>query len=137
LLPDLPPAAISAFITESGKTNEPRSVQSLCNILKVFFRFLYRKGLMMRDLSKAIESPRRYRFANLPRSIAWSDVEKMLLKVDRRNAVGRRDYGILLLLVTYGLRAREVEALTLDEIDWQHDRLHVRGRKADIRRLIP
>jgi site-specific recombinase XerC len=39
LLPDLPPAAISAFITESGKTNEPRSVQSLRSILKAFFAF--------------------------------------------------------------------------------------------------
>jgi site-specific recombinase XerD len=55
----------------------------------------------------------------------------MLQQVDRRSAVGRRDYAILLLLVTYGLRAREVGALTLDDIDWKHDRLNIRGRKAD------
>jgi integrase/recombinase XerD len=105
-------------------------VQSLCSILKVLFRYLYRVGLMTRDLSKAIESPRRYSFANLPRSISWSEVEQMLQKVDRRNAVGKRDYAVLLLLVTYGLRAREVGALTLDDIDWKRDRLHIRGRKA-------
>jgi site-specific recombinase XerD len=130
LLPDLPPAAISAFITESGQTIDKRSVQSLCSILKVFFRYLYRVGLMTRDLGKAIESPRRYRFSNLPRSITWTEVEQMLQKVDRRSAVGRRDYAILLLLVTYGLRAREVGALTLDDIDWKRDHLHIRGRKA-------
>lgn len=130
LLPDLAPTVVSAFITESGETIDKRSVQSLCSILKVFFRYVYRVGLMTRDLSKAIESPRRYRFANLPRSISWSEVELMLQKVDRRNAVGRRDYAILVLLVTYGLRAREVEALTLDDIDWKRNRLHVGGRKA-------
>jgi integrase/recombinase XerD len=130
LLPDLPPAVISSLITESGKTLDKRSVQSLCSILKVFFRYLYRVGLMTRDMSKAIESPRRYRLANLPRSITWSEVEQMLLTVDRRSAVGKRDYAILLLLVTYGLRAREVGALTLDDIDWERDRLDVRGRKA-------
>jgi integrase/recombinase XerD len=102
----------------------------LCSILKVFFRYLYRVGLMTRDLSKAIESPRRYRLSNLPRSITWSEVEVMLLKVDRRSAVGKRDYAILLLLVTYGLRSREVGALTLNDIDWKRDRLDVRGRKA-------
>jgi integrase/recombinase XerD len=85
---------------------------------------------MTRDLSKAIESPRRYSLSNLPRSITWSEVEQMLLKVDRRSVVGKRDYAILLLLVTYGLRAREVGALTLDDIDWKRDRLDVRGRKA-------
>jgi len=131
LLPDLPPSVVADFITESGQSIDTRSVQSLCSILKVFFRYLYRASLMSRDLSKAIESPRRYRFANLPRSISWAEVERMLQSVDRRNAVGRRDYAVLLLLTTYGLRGREVAALTLDDIDWKHNRLHVGGRKAD------
>jgi len=131
LEPDLPPARITAFITESGQSIDERSVQSLCSILKVFFRYLFRVSLMPRDLSKGIESPRRYRFANLPRSISWADVERMLQSVDRRNVVGRRDYAVLLLLTTYGLRGREVAALTLDDIDWKRNRLHVGGRKAD------
>jgi hypothetical protein len=130
LLPDLSPAAVTAFITESGTTIDKRSVQSLCSILKVFFRYLYRVGLMTRDLSKAIESPRRYSFSSVPRAITWSEVERMLQEVDRRSPVGKRDYAILLLLVTYGLRAREVGALTLDDIDWKRDNLHIRGRKA-------
>ena len=130
LLPDLPPTVITALITESGKTLDKRSVQSLCSILKVFFRYLYSVGLMTRDLAKAIESPRRYRLSNLPRSIAWTQVEQMLQSVDRRSVVGKRDYAILLLLVTYGLRSREIGALTLDDIDWKHDRLDVRARKA-------
>ena len=54
----------------------------------------------------------------------------MLEAVDRRAAPGRRDYAILLLLVTYGLRAHEVARLTLDDIDWKHERLQVPGRKA-------
>jgi site-specific recombinase XerD len=130
LLPDLPPMVISALITESGETLDKRSVQSLCSILKVFFRYLYNVGLMTRDLAKAIESPRHYRLANLPRSITWAQVQQMLQKVDRRSVVGKRDYAILLLLVTYGLRAREIGVLTLDDIDWKHDRLNVRARKA-------
>lgn len=42
----------------------------------------------------------------------------------------RRDYAIRLLLIAYGLRAREVAALTLDDIDWRNDRLRVPERKA-------
>ena len=137
LLPDVALTVISAFVTESGRTVDKRSVQSLCSIFKVFFRYLYSMGLMKRDLSKAIESPRRYRFANLPRSITWAEVDRMLQKVDRRSAVGRRDYAILLLLVTYGLRAREVGTLTLDDVDWKRDRLHIRGRKAGHSAVYP
>lgn len=42
----------------------------------------------------------------------------------------KRDFAILLLLVTYGLRAREVAALTLDDIDWKRERICVPERKA-------
>jgi integrase/recombinase XerD len=54
----------------------------------------------------------------------------VLAGVDRRTAAGRRDYAILLLLVTYGLRGREIAALTLDDIDWKRDRLAIPERKA-------
>ena len=112
-------------------------MQSLCSILKVFFRYLYRVNLMTRDLGKSIESPRHYRLSSLPRSITWEEVERMLLKVDRRSAVGKRDYATLLLLVTYGLRAREIAALTLDDIDWKRDRIDIRGRKAGYSTAYP
>jgi len=54
----------------------------------------------------------------------------MLEAVDRRSLVGRRDYAILLLLVAYGLRAHEVAALRLDDVDWRRERLRVPERKA-------
>jgi integrase/recombinase XerD len=99
---DLPLTTVSAFITERGTGIDKRSVQSLCSILKVFFRYLARVGFMARDLAKAIESPRRYSFSSLSRSIGWSEVQQMLEKVDRRSMVGNRDYAVLLLLVNYG-----------------------------------
>jgi integrase len=57
-------------------------------------------------------------------------VEATLAVIDQDTAVGRRDYAMLILIVLYGLRAREVAALTLDDLDWRRDRLHVPGRKA-------
>jgi integrase len=54
----------------------------------------------------------------------------VLSEVDRRTPAGKRDWAILLLLVTYGLRGREVAALTLDDIDWKRERLAVPERKA-------
>ncbi len=129
-LADLSSAVVTSFITETGKSADKRSVQSVCSILKTFLRYLHQTGILTRDLSQGVESPRRYRLADLPRSISREEVQRMLEVVDRRSSVGKRDYSILLLLGTYGLRAREVAALKLEDIDWKHDRLQVRGRKA-------
>jgi integrase len=54
----------------------------------------------------------------------------MIEVVDRRTTLGKRDYALLLLLVTYGLRACEVAGLRLDDIDWRRERLLVSERKA-------
>jgi integrase len=81
------------------------------------------------DLSRAVGAPQTHRLSGIPRAVTWDEVRRMLGQVDRRTIVGRRDYAILLLLVTYGLRAREVAALTVDDVDWRNDRLYVPQRK--------
>src|SRR5208337_155697 len=65
--------------------------------LPVFLRYAYREGIHHRDLSKLVEGPQHYRLADIPRSIGWDAVQKMLDQVDRRTAWGRRDYAMLLL----------------------------------------
>jgi site-specific recombinase XerD len=129
-LTDLSPPILGAFVAESSRSLCPNSLRSLCGVLRVFLRYLYREQRIPRDLSASVEFPRKYRHATIPRAIAWDEVRRMLAVVDRRTATGRRDYAILLLLVTYGLRGHEVAALTLDDFDWKRDRLRVPERKA-------
>jgi len=93
-------------------------------------RYAHRERLISRDLSGVIERPQFYRLSSIPRSISWEQVGLVLGGVERRTPCGKRDWAMLLLLVTYGLRAREVAALTLDDIDWKRERLAVPERKA-------
>ena len=129
-LAELSPAILSAFVTEAGQGRGKSAMKGMCSAVRVLVRYAYRERLIGRDLSAAIEIPRTYRSSSVPRSITWDEVRLMLESVDRRGAVGKRDYAILVLLVTYGLRAREVAALTLDDIDWERERLLVPERKA-------
>ena len=130
-LAELSPAILSAFTAErAGAGLAKTTVRSGCGALRVFLRYAHRQGLLATDLSKAVEWPTAYQLSGIPRSISQAEVGLVLGCVDRRTPCGKRDYAILLLLVTYGLRAREVAALTLDDIDWRRDRLAIPGRKA-------
>lgn len=126
----LSPVVLSGFLTDRSRDLQRTGVRDRCGVLRVFLRYLHRQGLLARDLSGTVEAAPVYRLATIPRSITWDEVRRMLDTVERRTVVGRRDYAMLLLLVTYGLRAREVAALTLDDLDWRHDRLRVPERKA-------
>lgn len=128
---DLSPAILSAFVVERAGSGLAKStVRGSAGALRVFLRYAHRQGVLAGDLSAAVGWPQVYRLSNIPRSISWADVNRVLACVERRTEAGRRDYAILLLLVTYGLRGREVAALTLDDIDWKRERLAVPERKA-------
>jgi integrase/recombinase XerD len=129
-LADLTPTVISAFVVESAPRMARTTLRAWCGMIRVFLRYVHREGVVGEHLASSVDSPQAYRLATLPRSIAWPDVKRVLAAVDRRTPVGRRDYAILLLLVTYGLRAREIVALTLDDIDWRAGRLRIPERKA-------
>lgn len=128
---ELSPALLSAFVVDRSRAGLAKStVRGTCGALKVFLRYAHRQGVLAVDLSETVEWPQVYRLSTIPRSISWAQVGEVLAGVDRRTPCGKRDYVILLLLVTYGLRGREVAALTLDDIDWRRERLAVPERKA-------
>jgi integrase/recombinase XerD len=130
-LQELSPVILSAFIVERAGAGLAKStVGGSAGVLRVFLRYAHRQRILASDMSATVGWPQVYRLSDIPRSISWDDVNRVLASVDRRTIAGRRDYAILLLLVTYGLRGREVAALTLDDIDWKRERLAIPERKA-------
>jgi site-specific recombinase XerD len=128
-LVELSPALISAFVAERSAGLATASVGLLCGALREFLRYAHRQGALASDLSKTVDRRRTYRLSDIPRSITPAEVSQVLACVDRSSSRGKRDYAALLLLATYGLRSREVAAMTLDHIDWTRERLSVPGRK--------
>jgi site-specific recombinase XerD len=57
-----------------------------------------------------------------------TQVAALLAGCDRARATGCRDFAILTVLVRLGLRAGEVAALALEDVDWRHGELTVRGK---------
>lgn len=88
--------------------------------------------------SGCVPSIRRWTLADVPSHVSAAQVHKILDGCDRATAMGRRDYAILLLLARLGLRAGEVAALTLDDIDWRAGEmlLDAKGRQR-VRMPIP
>jgi integrase len=85
-----------------------------------------------------ITGPPLYALEGIPSAIRPEDVQRALkaLKQDH-TPLGRRDYAIWMLLTTYGLRAGEIKALQLSDIDWRHERLRIRHTKTGAYSELP
>ncbi len=103
------------------------SRRQVVSVLRSFLRFLQLEGVTEAALEQAV-LPASGWDPSLPRAIACEQVARLLAGCDRRGAIGRRDYAILLLLARLGLRGGEVVALELDDIDWRAGELSVRGK---------
>lgn len=106
--------------------------------LRSFLRYLKFAGFISQDLFFAVSGPIRYQFEEIPRAFSEQQVEKLLEVTQRdRRPAGLRDYAILMLLATYGMRAGEVVRLRLEDIDWRGERVRVRQSKTGAESWLP
>ncbi len=103
--------------------------------LRAFLRFCFTEGLVAVDLSDAALAVTGRRRSSLPRGIEPEAARALLGACDRRTALGRRDYAVLITLLRLGLRAGEVARLRLDDLDWRAGELVVHGKSARHDRL--
>lgn len=101
--------------------------KALPSRLRNLFNFLFWSGKTERDLSKSIPRVTQKR-PDLPRHLKPKDIQRLVeaVRTDDRN--GRRNYAMLLLMARLGLRATEVIAIHLDDIDWRSGKILIRGK---------
>lgn len=111
-----------------------RSMQAA---LRTFLRFCCHEGYIRTPLAHAVPTLRTYKLATVPRGLSEAQAQAVLATVDRHTAAGRRDYAILQLLHTYGVRGGQVRALRLADLDWAEDRILFRACKQGKDSLLP
>jgi integrase/recombinase XerD len=138
LLAQITVADLDHYLRQRAAQLRRATRQKLVMCLRGFLRYIHIHGLIQHDLSGSVVGPRRYAFEGIPPALRPEHVDAVLKAVEKdRSPQGLRDYSILLLLATYGLRAGEVTALRLDDIDWRKDRLCVRHSKTGCESFLP
>lgn len=124
---------VTGAVLAESTTHSVASTRYFIVGLRAFLRFCCLEGLAGHDLSAAALPITGRRTSSIPRGISPADARALLHSCDRRRAVGRRDFALLVTLLRLGLRASEVSALALGDIDWRAGELvvHGKGRRTD------
>jgi integrase/recombinase XerD len=127
-LSDLCAADVTGFVRRRALTIQSKRVQLMTTALRSFLRFARYRGDIDKDLAACVPAVANWKLSTIPRALPPDQVELVLASVDRKTAVGRRDYAILSVLARLGLRAGEIRMLTLEDLDWQEGLITVRGK---------
>jgi integrase/recombinase XerD len=126
---------VTAFVLAACPHRATGSAKLIVTALRSLLSFLHVTGEVPASLACAVPSVAGWRLTGLPRGLEPGQLRRLLASCARRRATGRRDYAILLLLARLGLRAGEVAALGLDDIDWHAGQIAVRGKGNRTERL--
>src|SRR3954451_251492 len=120
------PAAVTGFILDQCRHRSVRSAQMVVTGLRALLRYLHIHGLVDGALEAAVPKVPDRR-PQLPRGLQTGQVQALLDSCGP-DPVGRRDYAIMVMLARLGLRAGEIAALRLTDIDWRHGQITVHGK---------
>jgi site-specific recombinase XerD len=119
---------VSAFLASECPKRSVSGARDLVFALRSLLRYLHVCGRIELPLVWAVPGVADVRDRSLPRGLEAQVLARMLDSCDRRTLVGRRDHAVLVLLARLGLRAGEVAALSLDDLDWRRGELTIHGK---------
>jgi integrase len=129
---------IDAYFEMRAPALRRRSLKDMTERLRSLMRFLHRTRRISVDLAAQIIGPTLYAYETIPSALSADQIPAVLKTTRKdRSPIGLRDYAILLLLSTYGMRAGEIMGLRLEDIDWRAETLHIRHSKTGAHSLLP
>jgi site-specific recombinase XerD len=103
-----------------------KSLHGLACRLRSFFRYAASRQWCRSDFARSIELPRIYKLEDVPRAPSVEQIDRLLEDTASSDDPTKiRAHAILSLLIHYGLRRGEVARLTLDDLDWAAETIHV------------
>jgi len=119
---------VTGFVQRYAHRLSPGRAKLLVTALRSFFRYLRHRGEISLDLAACVPVVPNWSKSTLPKFLPPGTVQHVVNRCDRQAPLGRRNYAILLLLARLGLRAGEVVALNLEDIDWEASQMTVHGK---------
>ena len=128
LLKEIKASDISDFVLRHGRDMSVGTAQIMTTAFRSFFRYLFQKGELQANLAACVPTVADRRLSTVPKYVTPEEVERVLKACNCNTAIGRRDYAMLLLLARLGLRAGEIVALQLEDINWRAGEILIRGK---------
>ncbi len=128
-------ADVTTFVVGRCPALSHAAAKQTTTALRSLLVYLHVAGEISRPLAGAVPSVAGWRLTGLPRGLDPGQVQALLASCARDTVNGCRDFAILTMLVRLGVRAGEVAALSLDDVNWHAGEITVCGKGNRCERL--
>ncbi len=127
---------VRTYINQFSSIVRPKNTTLLriLSSLRGFHQYLLLKGLSKKDPTELLESPKTQK--TIPDTLTVAEFESILNAVNLDEIHGLRNYAIISMLYTSGLRVSELSQLKLTNIRWDEELLRIIG-KGNKERIVP
>jgi integrase/recombinase XerD len=127
---------VRGFVAQHAEQGQTGAAKAAAKALRAFLRYLVQEGRCCPELVAAVPTVAR-RHNPVPRYLTETQLRGLLASFDRSSSTGRRDYAIAQCLWQLALRAGEVVALQLDDVDWRAGIVHIGTSKSRRAAILP
>lgn len=125
---------VDYLLAERERGLSVNSVSRRLVAIKVFFAFLQREGLLAKNVTSVMESPRLWKV--LPGLLSPREVDRLLLAAEGEDTLCLRNRAVLELFYATGMRVQEMCDLKLDDVHAEERYIRCTG-KGNKTRIVP
>jgi site-specific recombinase XerD len=121
---------VSGFLLRQRQRGLGRkTVAGMRSCVADFLGFLAAAGRAPDGLAERLPPHRHVRHESTPHLWSADEIRRVLAVIDRRSAVGKRDYAMILATARLGLRISDLRHLELGDLDWRARRITITQHK--------
>jgi integrase/recombinase XerD len=127
-------AIVDYLMAERDRGLSVNSISRRLVAIKVYFAFLKREGLLAKNITEVMESPRLWKV--LPTMLSQREVERLLASPEGNSKYAIRDRAMLELLYATGMRVSELCDLKLEDVHFDEGYVRCIGKGNKVR-IVP
>jgi integrase len=107
------------------------------SVIRNFVKYLVEQAIIQEDYLDRIPRYKQVNQAKLPSIYSNKEIDKLLKSIQRFNAIGKRDYAVILLAARLGLRASDIAFMKFDNILWETSTIKLNQIKTGRELILP
>ena len=104
----------------ASRTKENRAV-----CIRLFLNYLYSKHKIKFSGNNVFPEIASTKYSTIPSHYSDNEVKSLLKNMDKTSETYKRDLAILLIFINYGLRLKDVQKLSLKNINWIDNKIQI------------